>query len=86
MSPWGGKDALRSIDEIPALEHEEGLEDSKDLILRYTGERLCNFGSGMTVSNLVQLPFRIHVASLSQLKTVMTALSFLWARSRSQCP
>ena len=60
MSPRGGKDALRSIDEIPALEYEEGLEASKDLILRYTGERLCNFGAGMTVSNLVQLPFRIH--------------------------
>jgi hypothetical protein len=30
-------------------------------MFRYTGERLCNFGSGQTtVSNLVQLPFRIH--------------------------
>ena len=122
MSPWGGKDALRSIDEIPALEHEEGLEASKDLILRYTGERLCNFGAGMTVSNLVQLPFRIHgeghesafeyqalfdcgatatfgskslfvdklgfkpSGKFVTVKTAMTALSFLWARSRSQCP
>jgi hypothetical protein len=60
MSPRGGNDALRSRDEIPALEHEEVLEASKNLILRYTGERLCNFGAGMTVSNLVQLPFRIH--------------------------
>ena len=37
------------------------LEASRDLLFRYTGERLCNFGTGQTtVSNLVQLPFRIH--------------------------
>ena len=60
MSPRGGNDALRDIDEIPALEHAEVFETSKDLILHYTGERLCNFGAGMMVSNLVQLPFRVH--------------------------
>ena len=49
------------LDELPALEHTEVLEASRDLIFRYTGERLCNFGAGQTtVSNLVQLPFRIH--------------------------
>ncbi len=61
MSPRGGNDALCGIDELPALEHTEVLEASRDLIFRYTGERLCNFGAGQTtVSNLVQLPFRIH--------------------------
>jgi hypothetical protein len=37
-----------------------GLEASKYLILRYTGERVCNFGAGMMISSLVQLPFRFH--------------------------
>ena len=61
MSPRGGNDALCGIDELPALEHTEVLEASRDLIFRYAGERLCNFGAGQTtVSNLVQLPFRIH--------------------------
>ena len=59
MSPRGGNDALCSVDENPALEHVEVFEASQDLILRYTGERLCNFGAGMLVSSLVQLPFRI---------------------------
>ncbi len=58
MSPRGGNDALCGIDELPALEHTEVLEASRDLIFRYTGERLCNFGTGQTtVSSLVQLPF-----------------------------
>ncbi len=49
------------LDELPAIEHTEVLETLRDLIFRYTGERLCNFGAGQTtVSNLVQLPFRIH--------------------------
>jgi hypothetical protein len=61
MSPRIGNDALCGIDELPALEHTEVLEVSRDLIFRYTGERLCNFGTGQTtVSNLVQLPFCIH--------------------------
>jgi hypothetical protein len=61
MSPRGGNDALCGIDELPALEHTEVLEASRELIFRYTGERLCNFGTGQTtVSNSVQLPFRIH--------------------------
>ena len=61
MSPRGGNDALCGIDELPALEHTEVLEASRDLIFHYTGERLCNFGAGQTtVSNLVLLPFRIH--------------------------
>ena len=60
MSPRGGNDALCSVAENPALEQVEVLEASQDLILRYTGERLCNFGAGMLVSSLVQLPFRIQ--------------------------
>ncbi len=61
MSPRGGNNVLCGIDELPSLEHNEILEASRDLIFRYTGERLCNFGTGQTtVSNLVQLPFRIH--------------------------
>ncbi len=61
MSPRGGNDALCGIDELPVLEHTEVLEASRDLIFRYAGERFCNFGTGQsTVSNLVQLPFRIH--------------------------
>ena len=67
MSPRGGDDALCSVAEHPALEQVEVLEASQDLILRYTGERLCNFGTGMTVSNLVQLPFRIHAEGRSQI-------------------
>jgi hypothetical protein len=49
MSPRGGNDALCGIDELPALEHTEVLEASRDLIFRCTGERLCNFGTGQTV-------------------------------------
>jgi hypothetical protein len=61
MSTRGGNDALCVIDELPALEHTEVLGASRDLIFRYTGECLCNFGTGQTtVSNLVQLPFRIR--------------------------
>ncbi len=61
MSPRGSNDALCVIDELPALEHTEVVEASRDLIFRYTGERLCNFGTGQTTpTNLVQLPFRIH--------------------------
>ncbi len=48
MSPRDGNDALCDIDELPALEHTEVLEVSRDLIFRYTGERLCNFGAGQT--------------------------------------
>jgi hypothetical protein len=60
MSPRVGNDALCSVAENPALDHVEVFEASQDLILRYTGDRLCNFGADMMVSNLVQLPFRIH--------------------------
>ncbi len=49
------------LDALPALKHTEVLETSRNLIFHYTGERLCNFGAGQTtISNLVQLPFRIH--------------------------
>jgi hypothetical protein len=61
MSSRGGNDALCVIDDLPALEHTEVLEASRELIFRHTGECLCNFGTGQTtISNLVQLPFRIH--------------------------
>ncbi len=48
MSPRGDNDALCDIHEFPALEHTEVLEASRDLLFRYTGERLCNFGAGQT--------------------------------------
>jgi hypothetical protein len=61
MSTRDGNDVLCDMDELAALQHTEVLEDSRDLIFRYTGDRLCNFGACQTtVSNLVQLPFCIH--------------------------
>jgi hypothetical protein len=39
MSPRDGKDALCGIDELPALEHTEVVETSRDLILRYQLKR-----------------------------------------------
>ena len=52
MSPEGGNDVLCGIDELPALEHTEVLEASRDLIFRYNGDRLCNFGAGQTTVSI----------------------------------
>jgi hypothetical protein len=46
MSSRDGNDILCVIDELPALEHTEVLEASRDLIFHYIGECLCNFGTG----------------------------------------
>ena len=71
------------------------LKASRDLIFLYTGECPCNFGAGVTtVSNLVQLPFRIHgeghesVFEYQELFDCVITATFgsKWARSKSQCP